>query len=380
MKNGKKVLAETRKKRNRPVPGWALVLLAALAVAGAMLTGCGSGADNDGQNAAIAPSHLYMFAPLPTIPPATGVTALRVDLGRRLYYDKHLSENASISCNSCHDLAQYGVDPGKAVSLGHNQRPGGRNAPTVYNAGLQFVQFWDGRAADLAAQASGPMMNPVEMGMPGPEAVLASLRSNQNYVKQFKQAYPETKDPVTMANVTGAIAAFEARLLTPSRWDQYLAGDTNALTPAEKQGLRVYLKAGCAACHAGQDMGGNSYQKLGVYRNWPDQETDTGRMALTREARDRMYFKVPILRNVAETGPWFHNGQVKTLSEAVRLMGKYQTGEQLSDEEVNSIVSFLHALTGTIPQAYIEPPASDSAAASAAGKGRKTQTTAKEGE
>ena len=379
MKKSKKVLAKTRKWRNTPARGSAWVLLAALAVAGAMLTGCRSGA-GDGQNAAIAPSHLYMFAPLPTIPPATGVTALRVDLGRRLYYDKHLSENASISCNSCHDLAQYGVDPGKAVSLGHNQRPGGRNAPTVYNAGLQFVQFWDGRAADLAAQASGPMMNPVEMGMPGPEAVLAYLHSNQNYVKQFKQAYPEAKDPVTMDNATGAIAAFEARLLTPSRWDQYLAGDTNALTPAEKQGLRVYLRAGCAACHAGQDMGGNSYQKLGVYRNWPDQETDTGRMALTKEARDRMYFKVPILRNVAETGPWFHNGQVKTLSEAVRLMGRYQTGEQLSDEEVNSIVSFLHALTGTIPQAYIEPPASDAAATSAAGKGRKTQTPAKEGE
>lgn len=313
---------------------------------------------------------------------------LRVDLGRRLYYDRHLSENSSISCNSCHDLANYGVDPGKAVSTGHNKLPGGRNSPTVYNAGLQFVQFWDGRAASLAEQASGPMMNPVEMGMSGPDAVLAYIHSNPAYMRQFKEAYPTLKDPVAMENVTDAIAAFENGLLTPARWDKYLAGDVNALTDEEKRGLRVYLEAGCAACHAGKGLGGNSYQKLGVYRDWPDQQKDTGRFALTSEARDRMYFKVPLLRNVERTGPWFHNGQVQTIQEAVRLMGAHQTGRKLSDAEVNLIVSFLHSLTGAIPQQYIQAPAEIASAPEARGdaQGRwqklrhAMQTASQEGE
>lgn len=297
---------------------------------------------------------------------------MRADLGRRLYYDQHLSENASLSCNSCHQLAKYGVDPGQSVSLGHNKLPGGRNSPTVYNAGLQFVQFWDGRAPTLAAQASGPMMNPVEMGMSGPEAVLAYIHSSPAYVRQFQQAYPRVKDPVVLDNVTDAIAVFENGLLTPARWDKYLEGDVNALTAEEKQGLRVYLRSGCAACHAGKGMGGNSYQKLGVYRDWPDQKTDPGRLTLTSEARDRMYFKVPLLRNVEQTGPWFHDGHVQTIQEAVRLMGIYEAGHKLSDAEVNSIVSFLHSLTGEIPQQYIQPP-SDKASPSAAAANQQGQ-------
>jgi cytochrome c peroxidase len=332
------------------------LLLAVLAGTLAILTGC-RGVSLDLRPAAgIAPQQLYMFSSLSSPPPATGLAALRVDLGRRLYYDAHLSKNSSISCNSCHQLAKYGVDPGKPVSLGHDQHPGGRNSPTVYNSGLQFAQFWDGRAATLAEQASGPMMNPVEMGMSGPGAVLAYIHSNPEYIRQFRQAYPGVKDPVLMDNVTDAIAVFEGGLLTPARWDKYLDGDTHALTDQEKAGLHVYLRSGCDSCHAGRSMGGNSYQKLGVYRNWPEERKDPGRLTLTGQPRDQMYFKVPILRNVAQTGPWFHDGHVQTLEEAVRLMGKYESGHELSEAEVNSIVSFLHTLTGDIPWQYIQPP------------------------
>jgi len=331
-------------------------MLAVLAGTLAMLAGCSSISLDTRPSSDIAPQRLSMFSALKAPAPAAGVAAMRVDLGRRLFYDHHLSKNSSISCNSCHQLASYGVDPGKPVSFGHDQHPGGRNSPTVYNAGLQFAQFWDGRAATLAEQASGPMMNPVEMGMSGPETVLAYIHSNPEYIRQFRQAYPGLRDPVVMDNVTDAIAAFESGLLTPARWDKYLQGDESALSDQEKQGLRVYLRSGCASCHAGRDMGGNSYQKLGAYRNWPDQTTDPGRLALTHQQRDRMYFKVPTLRNVERTGPWFHDGHVRTIQQAVRLMAQYQTGHPLSDADVQSITTFLNALTGDIPQQYIQPP------------------------
>ncbi len=329
----------------------------ALASAFILLTSCGGISFDTRPSADIAPQSLFMFAPVQAPGPATGVSALRVDLGRRLFYDNHLSVNASVSCDSCHHLAEYGVDPGNSVSLGHDKKPGDRNSPTVYNAVLQFAQFWDGRAATLAEQAAGPMMNPVEMGMPDPMAVLAYLHSSPDYVRQFQQAYPGSGDPVLMDNVTDAIATFESGLITPARWDKYLQGDTSALSDEEKKGLRIFLRSGCASCHAGKGMGGNSYQKLGAYRNWPDQHTDVGRMALTHQPADLLYFKVPLLRNVTETGPWFHDGHVKTIGDAVRLMGRYQSGRQLSEDEVHSIVLFLGSLRGEIPQSYIKPGA-----------------------
>jgi cytochrome c peroxidase len=331
------------------------LLFPLLAVVLVMAGGCRGASSTASAAEEIGPEHLWMFSPLGSVAPATGVVAEKVNLGRRLYYETHLSTNNSLSCNSCHDLGKYGVDPGQAVSTGHNGKQGGRNSPTVYNAVLQFAQFWDGRAPTLAAQASGPMMNPVEMGMSGPQAVLAVLHANPDYVKQFQRAYPGEKDAVTMENVTDAIATFESRLLTPSRWDDYLHGNTQALTEAEKNGLRVYIDSGCGACHAGTGMGGNSYQKLGAFKDWPDETSDRGRFAVTGELRDSMYFKVPMLRNVEETGPWFHDGKVNSLAEAVRLMGEYQTGRKLSEEQIRSIVTFLHALTGPIPRDYVQP-------------------------
>lgn len=337
-------------------PGAAFLALAVVAGLLILPSGCRRASFDPSPSADISPSQLFMFSALQAPPAATGPAALKVDLGRRLYYDTHLSVNNSTSCDSCHELAHYGVDPGQSVSLGFDKKPGGRNSPTVYNSGLQFAQFWDGRASTLAAQASGPMMNPVEMGMPGADAVLAYLHANADYVKQFKQIYPGKKDPVGIDDVTDAIASFEAQLLTPSRWDEYLKGDEQALSDEEKDGLRVYLRSGCASCHAGIGMGGNSYAKLGAFKDWPDQKSDTGRMALTHQQRDLMYFKVPLLRNVVQTGPWFHDGKVTTIDEAVRLMGEYETGHKLTAPEVKSIVTFLNALTGPIPKELIQPP------------------------
>ncbi len=333
----------------------ALWLMPLLAVS--IVLGCHRGSNSLQAAISIQPANLLMFAPLPAAAPADGITAEKVNLGRKLYFDTHLSDNNSISCNSCHDVANYGADKGHAVSIGHIGKPGGRNSPTVYNAGLQFVQFWDGRAPTLAAQASGPMMNPVEMGMSGTDAVLALLRTSPEYLSAFRNAYPAIKDPVTMDNATDAIAQFESRLLTPAPWDDYLRGNENALTADQKDGLRVFLRTGCAACHAGAGMGGNSYQKLGAFTDWPDQKSDTGRLALTHEARDAMYFKVPLLRNIDQTGPWFHNGQVTALEDAVRLMAQYQTGHELSSQDVGSIISFLHALTGPLPAEFAQAPA-----------------------
>lgn len=349
-----------------------LVGLALLVVGLAPWTGCRT---EQALQDAIAPQRLFMFAAIDTPKPLTGVAAQKVDLGRRLYYDPHLSVNGTISCNSCHQLTKYGVDPGNAVSKGFAGKPGGRNSPTVYNAGLQFAQFWDGRAPTLAAQASGPMMNPVEMGMPDAGTVLKYLHANAEYVKQFTAVYPGMKDPVVMENVTDAIASFEDGLVTPSRWDEYLQGNTSALSEGEKRGLRVFLNTGCASCHAGRDMGGNSYAQLGTARSWPDQKSDTGRFAVTKQDRDRMYFKVPTLRNVAETGPWFHDGTVGTLDEAVQLMGEYQTGRKLNADQVSSIMSFLHVLTGPIPQQYIQPPAVSTPAEVSADRGGQRHST-----
>jgi cytochrome c peroxidase len=322
-----------------------------------VIADCHGGVSQQPTSSDFAPVNLWMFEPLQPAAPLQGIAAAKVNLGRRLYYDAHLSENNSLSCNSCHDLAKYGADKGHALSTGHDGKLGGRNSPTVYNAVLQIAQFWDGRAPSLAAQASGPIMNPVEMGMAGPQAVLAVLRADPEYVSAFQEANPDSKDPVTMEHLTDAIAAFEGRLLTPSRWDDFLRGNENKLSADEKEGLRVFMRTGCSACHAGRGMGGSSYQKLGAFRDWPDQKSDLGRFALTREERDVMYFKVPMLRNVEETGPWFHNGEVTTLEEAVRLMAKYQTGTDLSQKEVLSILSFLHTLTGQLPSEYVKPPA-----------------------
>ncbi len=299
---------------------------------------------------------LSMFAPLPAVMEsgANPITEEKVTLGRMLYYEPRLSKGHNVSCNSCHLLDRYGVDS-ERTSEGHKGQRGDRNAPTVYNAGGHFVQFWDGRAPTVEAQAKGPVLNPVEMAMPSEKHVLMVLKSMPEYTEIFKKAFPEDKDPVTYDNMAKAIGAFERKLVTPARWDHFLKGDDAALTEAEKAGLAKFVEAGCSACHAGTYVGAGTYQKLGAAKPLPDVK-DMGRFAVTKEEGDKLMFKVPSLRNIEKTGPYYHDGSVPALDAAVKSMAEYQLGKTLKEEEVASIVTWLKALTGEVPADYIKAP------------------------
>jgi cytochrome c peroxidase len=282
------------------------------------------------------------------------LTEERIALGRMLYYDVRLSKNQDVSCNTCHKLDAYGVD-GESTSPGDKGQRGARNSPTVYNAAGYFAQFWDGRAADVEEQAKGPILNPIEMGMPSKEAVVARLKAIPGYHEAFKKAFPDAPEPITYDGVGIAIGAFERKLTTPSRWDEYLKGDKQALSAGELEGLKVFTNVGCMVCHTGEFLGGSSYQRVGAVEPWPNQ-ADVGRASVTKSPADRMMFKVPTLRNIAKTAPYFHDGSAKSLDQAVRMMGKHQLGLELSDGEVTSIVTWLDSLTGELPKAYIAPP------------------------
>ena len=304
----------------------------------------------------LTPEKLAAFAVLPQsfVSTKNPISDAKVTLGRTLFFDPRLSRNHDVSCNSCHDLAKYGVD-GERVSTGHRGQLGTRNSPTVYNAAGSVAQFWDGREPDVEAQAKGPMMNPVEMAMPGGEAVAAVLGSIPDYAPLFARAFPDDRAPVTLDNATRAIGAFERTLVTPSRWDRFLGGEAGALTDAEKRGAATFVDTGCTGCHSGALVGGGMFQKLGLVRAWPDLH-DQGRYQVTKQEADRLVFKVPSLRNVAKTEPYFHDGSVATLSEAVRLMARHQLGRELDDASVARIVDFLGALTGELPSERIAPP------------------------
>lgn len=300
---------------------------------------------------------LERFSVLPAAMPSHGQSPSdeMVALGRMLYFEPRLSRNQKISCNSCHPLTRYGAD-GAPTSTGFKGQHGARNSPSVYNAAAQTSQFWDGRAANVEEQAKGPMLNPVEMAMPSAKGVVEVLQSIPEYGDAFRRAFPADRNPVTFDHAAEAIGAFERKLVTPARWDRFLQGDEGALSPDEKRGLQVFLDAGCSGCHNGALLGGTSFQKLGNARPYPD-TTDPGRYNLTKDAGDRMYFKVAPLRNIAMTGPYFHNGKLATLQEAVTQMAEYQLGRNLSAADVQSIVKWLNALTGDLPAEYIKEPA-----------------------
>jgi cytochrome c peroxidase len=303
----------------------------------------------------IDPQSLQSFAPLPDkVPGEQNATEDLVNLGRMLYYEPRLSKSQTISCNTCHDLANYGVD-GEPTSDGHKGQKGDRNSPTVYNAAAHFAQFWDGRAPDVEAQAKGPVLNPVEMAMPSESTVVTVLESMPEYVAAFERAFPGQAQPITYDNMATAIGAFERRLMTPSRWDALLEGDESALTPEERLGFKTFMEAGCQMCHSGALLGGTSYQRLGATKPYPRSD-DPGRMKVTSADTDRSVFKVPSLRNVEKTGPYFHDGKTASLEQAVKDMAEYQLNRQLSDQEVGQIIDFLKVLTGRIDPEYIRPP------------------------
>jgi cytochrome c peroxidase len=304
----------------------------------------------------IDPAELTAFAPLPDEVPAAGgaASADLVALGKLLYFEPRLSKSQKISCNSCHDLATYGVD-NQPTSDGHKGQRGDRNSPTVFNAAGHFAQFWDGRAPDVEAQAKGPVLNPVEMAMPAEPVVVKVLESMPEYVDLFKRAFPNEPKPVSYDNMAKAIGAFERKLMTPSRWDKYLKGDKTALTQEEMAGFKTFVAVGCKSCHAGALLGGSFYQKIGLAKPFP-RSTDPGREKVTKNAADESVFKVPSLRNIEKTGPYFHDGQTAGLDQAVRDMGEYQLGRALTAEETAQIIDFLKVLTGTIDPELIKPP------------------------
>jgi cytochrome c peroxidase len=295
-----------------------------------------------------------MLQPLPEVaPPADAAASAKIDLGRFLYYENRLSKNQDVSCNSCHLLDKYGVD-GTPTSKGHKGALGGRNAPTVYNAALHTAQFWDGRAADVEAQAKGPVLNPIEMAMLSEDAVVNVLKSIPDYAPKFSAAFPGEADPITYNNMANAIGAFERTLVTPSAYDRWLKGEDAALTAEQRAGLQTFVDTGCTSCHSGPALGGQMYMKLGVVQ--PYETKDEGRFMVTQNEADRKVFKVPSLRNITETAPYLHDGSIATLPEMVGVMAKVQLGKELPPEQVQSIVAFLGALKADLPAERIAKP------------------------
>jgi cytochrome c peroxidase len=287
--------------------------------------------------------------PIQPIVARTDLNPQKVDLGRRLFNEPRLSHDNQISCAHCHDLATGGTDR-KAKSIGINGATGIINAPTVLNSGFNFSQFWDGRAPTLERQIDDPVQSPIEMGSTWPE-VVAKLRASPEYVRSFRGVY---NADIASELVKDSIAEFERSLSTPnSRFDRYLRGDAKALSNEELAGYKLFRSFGCSSCHQGVSVGGNMYQKLGVMAPYFTDRgnitiSDRGRFNVTGNPKDMYMFKVPSFRNVALTAPYFHDGSAATLSDAVRMMGKYQLGRQLTDDEVESIVAFLKTLTGEL--------------------------------
>jgi len=312
--------------------------------------------ENVDAGARFDPLLLAPFEPVPEVVESkeNPVTPEKVELGHMLYFDARLSKNHDVSCETCHVLSEYGVD-NEPTSTGHKGQRGTRNAPTVYNAAIHFRQFWDGRAPSLEEQAKGPMLNPVEMANPDEKRIVQTLSSIPQYRELFAKAFPGEPRAVTLDNAAKAIGAFERKLLTPSRWDDFLKGKRDALVDAEIAGLRRFVEVGCQTCHFGPGMGGGMFQKLGLVMPWRDTR-DLGRFELSKQDSDRQVFKVPSLRNVAETAPYYHDGSVPTLEEAVHLMGRHQLGKELSKQDIGSIVTFLRTMTGPLPLELINKP------------------------
>ena len=308
--------------------------------------------------ATVASAGALAQEPIQPIAPVKEINLAQVELGKKLFFDPRLSKSGFISCNSCHNLSMGGTDNLK-TSIGHNWQQGPINSPTVLNSSMNLAQFWDGRAADLKEQAGGPIANPGEMAFTHTLAVDV-LTSIPEYVTEFKQVFGT--DKIDIDQVTVAIAEFEKTLVTPnSRFDQWLLGDKNALTADEMVGYKLFKDSGCVACHNGPAVGGNSFQKMGVVKPYKTTNPAEGMSGVTGKDEDRFKFKVPTLRNVELTYPYFHDGEAETLTESVDVMGRLQLGKKFSDKENAQIVAFLKTLTGDQPSFLLPflPPSTD---------------------
>lgn len=298
-----------------------------------------------------------LFGELPEVVdnPENPITEEKVILGKQLYFDVRLSKDNTQSCNTCHNLNTFGVD-NLPTSPGNDGKNGTRNSPTVLNAALHASQFWDGRNKDVEEQAGGPILNPVEMAMPSEEFVVERLSGIEEYKELFAKAFPEDEQPITYKNLQKAIGAFERKLITPSKFDDYLAGNNEALNEQEKRGLETFMTTGCITCHSGNALGGQLIQKFGLFGNYweltKSDRIDDGKFEVTQNEADKYFFKSPSLRNVEKTYPYFHDGSVNELDESVKIMAKLQLNKELTDEETNDIVAFLKTLTGEVPQEF----------------------------
>jgi len=296
------------------------------------------------------PAILLSSSPIKPIPPVMDINEDKVLLGKKLFFDTRLSKDNTISCATCHDL-QNGGDDGLKFSFGIGGQEGNINAPTVYNAVFNFRQFWDGRAKDLKAQALGPIENPIEMGHNFSDLIDA-LKEDQFYHTAFSKIY---KEGISKENIADAIAEFEKALITPDApFDRFLKGKKNALSQRAKRGYRLFESKGCILCHNGVNVGGNFYNKFGVYKD--ANSTHLGRYNITKREEDKYVFKVPSLRNVELTAPYMHDGRAKTLTDAVEIMTEHQLGRYMNDEDTQDIVAFLKSLTGKIPNIVKENP------------------------
>jgi cytochrome c peroxidase len=321
-------------------------VVAAAAVAAATLAG---------MTAAHADAFRGLYQP---IQPPQSIDIGKVELGKKLFFDPRLSKSGFISCNSCHNLSRGGSD-NLSTSIGDKWQQGPINSPTVLNSSLNLAQFWDGRAADLKEQAGGPIANPGEMAFTHTLAIDV-LESIPAYVREFKLVF--NQDRIDIDQVTEAIAEFEKTLVTPnSRFDQWLLGKSNALTRDELAGYKLFNDSGCVACHNGPNLGGTSFQKMGVVEPYQGNVGHDGRAGVTGKDADRFNFKVPTLRNVELTYPYFHDGAADTLAEAVDIMGRLQLGKTFNKTQNQQIVAFLKTLTGDQPQFMLPilPPSAD---------------------
>lgn len=298
---------------------------------------------------------LSLFAALPEKAPASNnlPSDEKIALGRVLYHDARLSKGHDVSCNSCHDLAKYGVD-GTDFSLGTGKKKQARNTPTLFNAALETTQFWDGRFETTEEATRSMLLDPAVMGGVD-KRIVDTLKSIPEYVDAFKKAYPDAAEPVTIDGAVNAIAAFTRTLLTPGPWDKFLKGEQTALTDDQKKGFTKFVDVGCPTCHVGALVGATMFQKLGKEKPWPDQ-SDKGRSLVTKSPSDDMMFKVSSLRNVEHTAPYFHDASAKTLEEAVKTMATYQLAKDLSDDDVKSIAGWLKTLSGTVPEGVATKP------------------------
>ena len=309
--------------------------------------------------ALIASANRY-FSTLPE--PGDPNTAIAI-LGKRLYFEKAISANGEMSCNTCHPIDHYGVD-NLPVSPGFDGTLGTRNSPTTLNAWFHATQFWDGRSPDLTDQAKGPPLNPIEMGLSSPKDVEDILAGLPGYQEMFSEAFPGEAQPVTFDNFAKALAAFQETLATPAAFDAFLEGAAHALSDVQKQGLRLFIDTGCIVCHSGPGLGGNNMFRFGLvhgpyYKLTGSEFRDPGVAGLTGNEADKYVFKTPGLRNVEMTAPYFHDGSVESLAEATRIMAYAQLGRELDNEQIGAIVEFYRSLTGEIPKHAIEGNSAD---------------------